>query len=320
MAVGQDHSNVIKKDDARIRPYMDFNKLRSEGIEYLGKLAGRIWTDHNVHDPGITILEMLCYAILDLGYRTNLPAIDIFTRNPDDKEPESNFYTPAEILSCNPLTIADYRKLLIDVEGVRNAWLVPATDVKDFCRARPDVSREGRTLDDECEQFLNGLYHVYIDLEKDIVEEYRNDEKGKKEYLDGMVARVRNALMEHRNLCEDVEDICFLCKLPMGVCAHIDIDEQADAEKVYVEAAKALRGYLTPSPHFYTLPELLAKNKSMDEIFAGRPYNLRESHGFIDTGELEKIRLRKEIHLSDLYTVLQQVKGVRSVKNLALRF
>src|SRR5690606_39908418 len=78
--------------------------------------------------------------------------------------------------------------------------------------------------------------------------------------------------------------------------------------------------FLTPTPRFYTLPELLAKNKSIDEIFAGRPYNLKESHGFVDTEELEKIRLRKEIHLSDLYTVLQQVKGFRSLINLGLRF
>lgn len=322
MAGSQNHSKVINKDDARFPAYMDFNKLRSEGIEYLGKLAGRIWTDHNVHDPGITILEMLCYAILDLGYRTNLPAVDIFTRNPDDTGTDSNFYTPAEILSCNPLTIIDYRKLLIDVEGVRNAWLVPATDITDFCRrGRPiDFDREGQMRDNACETFLNGIYHVYIDLEKDIEEEYRNDEKGKREYLGSIVARVRNALMRHRNLCEDVEDISFLCKLPVGVCANIDLEEGADVEKVYVEAAKALREFLTPTPRFYTLPELLAKNKSIDEIFAGRPYNLKESHGFVDTEELEKIRLRKEIHLSDLYTVLQQVKGVRSVKNLALRF
>lgn len=327
MADTQNDSKVINKNDARFPAYMDFNNLRSEGIEYLGKLAGKIWTDHNVHDPGITILEMLCYAILDLGYRTNLPAIDIFSRDPDNKNPDSNFYTPAEILSCNPLTLTDHRKLLADIDGIKNAWLVPATDVRDFCRtgrpedftAEQDPLETYHTDNNTCEQFLNGLYHVYIDLEKDVEEEYRNNEYGKKKYLESIVTRVRNALMRHRNLCEDIEDIFFLCKLPVGVCADIDLEEQADIEKVYLEAAKALREFLTPAPRFYTLPELLARNKSMDEIFAGRPYNIRESHGFVDTEEFEEIRLKKEIHLSDLYTVLQQVKGIRAVKNLALR-
>ena len=27
------------------------------------------WTDHNTHDPGITVLEALCYVLTDLQYR-----------------------------------------------------------------------------------------------------------------------------------------------------------------------------------------------------------------------------------------------------------
>src|SRR5438046_2562835 len=100
--------------------YLDWEKLRTEGRDYIGKLAGKIWTDHNVHDPGITILEILCYAIMDLGYRTNLPVADILARNPDDQSKENNFFTASEILGCNPVTITDFRKMLIDIDGVRN--------------------------------------------------------------------------------------------------------------------------------------------------------------------------------------------------------
>ena len=50
---------------------MDYEQLRVEGIQHLEDLATFIWTDFNVHDPGITILEVLCYAITDLGYRAN---------------------------------------------------------------------------------------------------------------------------------------------------------------------------------------------------------------------------------------------------------
>ena len=31
------------------------------------------WTDVNVHDPGVTVLEVLCYAITDLQYRNGAP-------------------------------------------------------------------------------------------------------------------------------------------------------------------------------------------------------------------------------------------------------
>ena len=27
------------------------------------------WTDTNAHDPGVTVLEVICYAITDLQYR-----------------------------------------------------------------------------------------------------------------------------------------------------------------------------------------------------------------------------------------------------------
>ena len=62
-------------------PYtsMDFAALREAGVNHIQDLAGKIWTDYNLHDPGITTLEILCYAITDLGYRTNLPVKDLMT-------------------------------------------------------------------------------------------------------------------------------------------------------------------------------------------------------------------------------------------------
>ena len=110
-------AKVISKKNEGFPEWLDFEKLRQEGIDYLGELSGNIWTDHNAHDPGITILEVLCYALLDLGYRTSLPAKDLFAKDPDDTNEENNFFTPAAILGCNPLTITDYRKLLVDVPG-----------------------------------------------------------------------------------------------------------------------------------------------------------------------------------------------------------
>jgi hypothetical protein len=46
---------------------IDYEALRAEGMRLLGRLAGAQWTDFNAHDPGVTILEQLCYAITDLA-------------------------------------------------------------------------------------------------------------------------------------------------------------------------------------------------------------------------------------------------------------
>ena len=48
---------------------MDFASLRQEALELIPRLAGENWTDYNTHDPGITILEQVCYALTDLAYR-----------------------------------------------------------------------------------------------------------------------------------------------------------------------------------------------------------------------------------------------------------
>jgi predicted GIY-YIG superfamily endonuclease len=316
------NTKVISKNNSGFPDYLDFDKLRTEGIAYLGKLAGKIWTDHNVHDPGITILESLCYALLDLGYRTNLPVEDILSRAAGDTTKDNNFFTPAQILGCNPLTITDFRKLLIDIDGVKNAWLEVATDQTDLCRNpnNPDSvpgTAPGATAA-ACTEYLNGLYHVYIETEKNPDKDF-TDAAQKEQYIKDVTCRVKKALMAHRNFCEDFVDVYILCKLEMGVCADIELEADADADKVYLEIAQQVRAFLSPAPQFYTLPQLLDKKLPIEAIFAGRPYNVTESHGFVDTNELEQATLKKEIHLSDVFNVIFQVPGVRKIKNLQLR-
>lgn len=116
-------STVPVSSISRQRPpkFMDFELLRAEGIKHLEDLATFIWTDFNAHDPGITILEVLCYALTDLGYRVNLPFEDLMAGESGNYK--GLFFGAEESLSISPVTELDYRKLLIDVPGVRNAWL-----------------------------------------------------------------------------------------------------------------------------------------------------------------------------------------------------
>lgn len=110
----------------RLLPSEDYYFLRRKGIEFIEAMGSRWWTDYNTHDPGITILEALCYAITDLGYRTSWDIKDILAEphgiSPDPRR--QAFFTAREILTINPLTVNDFRKVLIDQQGVRNAWLV----------------------------------------------------------------------------------------------------------------------------------------------------------------------------------------------------
>lgn len=301
------NSVVISKNNSGFPGYLDFDTLRSSSIEYLSGLTGKVWTDYNVHDPGITILEMLIYALLDLGYRTNLPVEDIFTKKPETAE--NNFFTPAQILTCNPLTITDFRKMLIDIDGVKNAWLTVAEDIKlkNYSETTNNAVSDSVNNNTDCLTFLNGLYHISLQLDVPLL-------RAKEDVLD----EVKEKLLSQRNLCEDFIDISVLCALNIGICADIGLKADANAEDVYIEIVKVLENFFSPAPHFYTLQQLLDKNKKIEDIFSGRPYNLTSSHGFVDTEEFEKIELKTEIHLSDLYNVLLAIDGVATVKKLKL--
>jgi hypothetical protein len=105
-------------------PSLDFELLRAEGITHLENLATELWTDFNAHDPGITLLELLSYAITDLGYRSRkLPIGDLLAGGS-----EKVFFQPVEILPGAPVTARDYRKLLIDIDGIKNAWVEKQTN------------------------------------------------------------------------------------------------------------------------------------------------------------------------------------------------
>lgn len=118
------NSLTIPKD-LSYPPSMDWITLKREGIQHIERLGSDIWTDYNMHDPGITILDILCYAITDLGYRANMDPKDLFA-----DESGRSFISAAKILSCGPVTALDMRKLLIDIPGVQNAWVEQLEDAE----------------------------------------------------------------------------------------------------------------------------------------------------------------------------------------------
>lgn len=142
----------------------DYQFLREEGLKYIEQLGHQIWTDYNIHDPGITILEALCYAIVDLGYRSNFDIKDLISEA--DGTPNSDFFTARDILPSCPLTPSDYRKLLIDLEGVKNAWLIKVEEGLQpniFADCKADSLSYNETPHPIR---IKGIYDILIELEE----------------------------------------------------------------------------------------------------------------------------------------------------------
>ena len=47
----------------------DYALLQEQSVEMIQQLAGNHWTDYNEHDPGVTLLDAINYALIELKYR-----------------------------------------------------------------------------------------------------------------------------------------------------------------------------------------------------------------------------------------------------------
>lgn len=167
-----------------LKPAEDFYRLRREGIDYIIQMGSSLWTDFNIHDPGITILEALCYALTDIAYRAGWDIKDLLTPEPNKPFPKQPFFTARNILTVNPWTPDDYRRLLIDLDLVRNAWIFRkecACDVsyyawceKDKLKLsyqKPELQLQPKKVEPQ------GLYDVLLELEADPELGDLNDQK-----------------------------------------------------------------------------------------------------------------------------------------------
>ena len=202
-------------------PSADYAFLRQEGIRHLERMAGQLWTDFNAHDPGITILEQLCYAITDLGYRIDFDLKDLLASGEED--PYRSLFSPAEILTTNPVTLTDLRKVVIDVAGVKNAWLEPVT--KPEPALFYDPSSQCLYLEEAPHRdsvALQGIYRVLIEADPGLP-------------VPDLIPRVSRRLHACRNLCEDFLPPIVLRGQGITVNANIEIGEIEDPELLLAE-------------------------------------------------------------------------------------
>jgi hypothetical protein len=289
-------------------PALDFNALREEGIGYLQQLSGKVWTDYNVHDPGVTILDQICYALTDLSYRLSFDTKDLLAR--PDNESYNSLYSPATVLVTNPVTLNDFRKVLLDIPGVKNAWLEKVE------RSTPEIyfDPEGKTLSLRDRETLatdvlvptrelisiRGLYRVFVtktDPEASTIE---------------LRKLVKQCLQSCRNLCEDFEDLIILEKQDITISGIVEVANTDDANKLAANILYRIADWLSPAIRFYTLQEMQAKGLRVDEIIDGPALK----HGFIDDKELDAFKRLNKLYASDLIREIMAEPGVRVITDI----
>ncbi len=307
-------NSITIPKDVSTKNDLDYQFLKQAGINYIESMGGGLWTEYNESDPGITMLEMLSYTITDLGNRINLPIQDLLTSKTDTNISEQ-FYTASEILISKPVTSLDYRKIFIDMDEVRNCWIMPYqktvyVNCKDsklsynpnaFSTVPPELRSEFN---------LKGLNTLLVDYNLD--PDLNPTERAAEILLAN--EKIRTKYHKNRNLCEDLVDIREVGRQPISICAEIEVENTADEDEVHARVLFAIDQYFAPNVHFYSLKQMLDKGYRTDEVFDG-PFL---EHGFIDTGELRKAGLRTEVRLSDIMQLVSAVKGVKLIKDITI--
>lgn len=192
----------------------DFETLRAQAVHFAQAASGNIWTDYNLHDPGVTLLEQTCFALSEIGYQAAHPIRDLLTQTDGTLHyADLALYDPHEVLPSAPVTDLDLTSYLSDQPGVSRAWVSPTTTA--------------------------GLYSVIvIPEEQDEVDE------------DMLTRRLARCFARVRPLATDLDQIVIARKRDTVLHCEIEISPIADPERVaarfYYHISAVLRGRPDP--------------------------------------------------------------------------
>jgi hypothetical protein len=261
---------------------LDFDGLRKEGIELVQEMSGDVWTDYNLHDPGVTILEVLCYALTDLAYRSGFGAADYLASAKGGIDFEKlALYRPDEVFSSRAVTDNDYRKLILgSVPNIDNVWV---------------QRQEGE---------LQGLYRIYVQLND------RVKNQGEAAVRNVYISTVEKVYSANRNLCEDLAELEIVERIPYSLRGEIEVDGKREPADVLAEIYYECAQYLSPKVPIHSYAEMYKSGRSLEELFSG----VLTKHGYIAEEELHP--WRGDFSISDLIGKIGGVEGVQDVKRL----
>lgn len=277
---------------------LNFEALRSNGIKQLQAMVGEVWTNYNESDPGITILDQLCYGLTELAYCVQFSIEDLLTGQDGEINYHDQFFTPQDILTCSPVTLDDYRKLVLDaIPEVRVIYIEPVTSPEQ---------------DDDEDTVFTGYYNSYLSLKGSCADERGNEsgDGGGKEEQE-TIRCVHELLNQHRNLGELFLPPHQLVPKEIELGGKIVLAQTADVVKVRAQIQEALLNYAAPLVVQSGYSELLSQGVAADQIFNGP----KLGHGWI-AGQNALKEKRDCVSLCSLTTLMAGIEGVLAVEGL----
>lgn len=254
-----------------------YTQLQKRALKDVQSLAGELWTDYNEHDPGVTILDILNYALLETDYRLRFEWQDYLSVPHGGFMPETHaLFAPSSVFTVNPVTVTDYRKLLVSaIEGLSDVQVATHKE--------------------------SGVYDFLLDVNGNVSGQ-------RKEEIRKEVCALFHA---HRNLCENLGEVDFMDYVPLMFCMEAEIKETEDPHRVMAEVYFEVQEFLRSGIRFRRVDELLAEGKMVDEIIEGP----EQKRMVID--EESMCTERMEFDIVSLYQKMKEMPGICRIASLS---
>jgi hypothetical protein len=196
---------------SRRKGQSEFDLLRSELLSHVQKLSANKWTDFNTHDPGVTILEQLAYALSDVNYRMDYPVDELLADSTGGVALEEHgLFVPEDALTCRPVNTQDLQKYLLDT-------------IPDLAFVEVEYSID-----------YPGLIHLKISSRQ------TNDDEQQ------LIETVKAQYATVRNLCENISSVRLIDKNLCDLTGRVQLKEYSNIEEtmnaVYIEIQRFLMG------------------------------------------------------------------------------
>ncbi|GEM_PF-1589025 len=272
---------IFIKPITSVKSETDYSELQKDAIKRIQEMSGNIWTDYNEHDPGITILDILNYALTELDYKSSFPLQDYLNSSKKQFLAEDyGLYNPLQVYPTGPVTRADYRKLIFDrIPGLLDIWFM------------------------KTERSYTGLYDILIEPEPEL----SDVDKAQLE------TKVIDTFYSNRNIGEDINTINVIDREGLEIHGEVILNEDADASDILGKIYNECITYFAPGIRYKPLKELFADGIPWEDILNG-PYITK---GIIDNASVKP--MRHKYYVSDLHRLIRRIDGVKAVKNILLR-
>jgi hypothetical protein len=272
---------------------LSYAALREQGIALAQAASGEHWTDYNLHDPGVTLLEALCFALTEGLFGAEQSVADLLTAADGHLHGSQHALHLAPVaLPCRPTTEQDYR-----------AWVLDQVPQAIALRLEMPADKAGDR---------SGLWRM-------AVQPWPQDSTAPTPHAAPLAGRCAKAYWAQRNLCEDLLDTPQLLTPRLcSVAFEVTMQGARDAADIVTELVRACAEYIAAAPQRHYLNERLAQCTDAQGVDTGRVFD----GPLPQRGWITPESLRREdtpsLFLSDLAQTLQQIDGVETVHAVSL--